>query len=679
MIAISTVLALFSTIILYTNIKIRLVNLFPVAIPYIENCFLYGWIFTIALILTLTLRRMYRSIFKIIIDISKLLIGITSFVFRKREKLSASEIKTEEKGQKLRRAFSWISSMKADKGFNKLQSNKKESKMKDPFIVSIDVLPKNKQNSKTESIGKSKYQAMVKKAFIRVGAMNEEQLKSVRVYNVLEGPQAMLINISLPEGYTVSKLKSTTEDLRHAFDAPSFQIEAAKAGKVNLIIFRKKRKTVLLRDLLENPNVIKAISSYKLPVVVGLSPIGEPIFMDLVDAPHLLVAGATKSGKSWWLNQLLFVLLMVLSPDELSIWIVDPKVVEFGQFKGVPHVERVETDVEASVKLFRNLVIEMENRYRFLHKHQCKNIDHYNLKYPNNKMKYIVVMVDELADLIVQDRKNIIEAIMRLAQKARAAGIHLVNATQRPSAKIIDGDIKANLPSRIVFRLKTQADYSTVLDRDPKTNLMGFGDGIADIEGYFGYKRFQSPGVGPSDIEFEKALEKLIDFWNGKNKKIDDIENINDPKIDEKDIVFSHGHGQKSKSCEEKPKVVPAGKIAEGTTFIRQKNDTDKDEENEDQNKEVDPEAYIRLEILKSFLTTIKQNDDENDIFAPSSNELSKSLGIRKATIIEHYKDLQKEEIIEKHPSRRYVIKSNENELSDMIVNFEDYFEFVAE
>lgn len=698
----SGLLALIATFIIYSNPNNAFNRYFPDLVPYMKDWFIYGWSVALFMIAVVQLYRNYKLILTGFKIVSLTILSIT----RLNTKIDFSEFKVLNKLNKYSKK---INLEQGEKALIKLTGDSKTEKSNYALKAPLDILPINKSKKKERNFSLSKYEAIVKTAFIRVGVMNEEQLHDVKVYEIKEGPRAIQINISLPNGMTVSNLKSKTEDLRHAFDAPSFQVEAGKAGRANLTIFlRDNIKTVLLRDVLERDDIQSFIKEAKLPMIVGLNPIGEPILFDLVKGPHLLVAGATLSGKTWWLIQVLYLLMMKLSPEELEIWIVDPKFVDFAKFKEVPHVKSVETEVSAAVASLERAVKLMDERYRMLEKSKCRNIEQYNAKHPDKKMKYIVITIDEIADLIIQNKESVLVSIARLAQKARAAGIHLINATQRPSVKIIDGDIKANLSSRISFRLKTQQDYTTIFGTGVDTELQGSGDGIADLEGLFGHKRFQSPGVGSNDTEIDLAITKLIKFWNGstdemneiqqKNKKVnlykqDTKKGILDKSSEvesiEKDeeIIFFHG-----KECDDK-KVVPFSNCKAGTGIDNRKlnnenvnlegfeYDDDIDEENINESVEGDIDSYHRLMILKKLkeeLIAVQKNNSEEIVYAPSSNKLCSEIGIRKSTVLEHLSDLLKEGVVEKHPTNnRYMIKIDMDELENMIEDIDSALKFI--
>lgn len=671
-------------------------GMFPSLQRYYMGWFVYGSSTAMLMALLMYLKKLV-ILFRLF---SSLIVKICSI------KISNAEKENKDKGliKSVRRYFGLRKGRLTLEKLDGKTTKGKASKL--DLKVPTEILPETVFKGKGKMMFNiNEYESMVKTAFLRVGIIKESELTEIKVHSVKEGPRAIQINISLPYGMTVSLLKSKTEDLRHAFDAPSFQIESGKAGRALLTVFLKDNvRPVLLREVLEAPEVSKFIHGAQLPIIVGVNPIGDPILFDLVDGPHILVAGATQSGKTWWIIQLLFLFLMKHSPEELAIWIVDPKMVDFKMFKEIPHVECMETEIDKAVELLNQAVQLMEYRYRMIEASNCRNIKHYNQKNPKNKMKYIVIVIDEIADLILQSREQVEVGIARLAQKSRACGIHLVNATQRPSVKIISGDIKANLISRISFKLKTQADYRTVFDNGIEMELQGKGDGMADLEGFFGYKRFQSPAVGKNDLEIDQAMERLIRFWKDKNgeKGNQSVYQNNkkiptDPKGDEggveidpeiipethqfRKITFLHGKKKEYK------KVVPtcdfkAGTAAEAIPLTEKKVvdeylDSVIEEEYEIEPEGSDIDAYHRREILKLIRQELLNNQSREEVYAPSANQLSQEIGIRKSTVLEHLADLQKESALTRHPNRRYIINIDEDELQQLIEDLDKHLLFI--
>lgn len=594
--------------------------------------------------------------------------------------------------------------MQQEKSLNKIQEIiHQEEKAPYSLIVPLDLLPENTGYRENKVLSNVQYEDAVKRAFKRIGLMNEEDIQEVRVKAVKEGPQAVQITITVPDGTTISKIRNESEDLMHAFSVPSIQITPARAGMINIVLFFEQRRFVVLKDILKDAKVQAHIKRAKLPIVIGVNPIGEPICIDLAEEPHLLVAGTTGSGKSVFDEQALITLLMAKSPKELKLVLIDPKIVELDAFKEFPHTLRVATEPRDSAILLKEMCREMDRRYAYMGKKNCRNIDQFYSKYPWQKeeLPLIVILIDELADLMTVAKNEVESSILRIVQKARAAGIHLITATQRPSVDVVTGLIKANLPGRIVFQLNSAADYRTILDKGIQTELMGKGDGIADISKERGYVRFQSPSVGLTENEREQAIERIRNFWiewikkqSNEAEKTDSIaiyrkedenhrESFFVSKAIEKDheLVFKHGSGRLIE------KLVPASDFSEGTsveedeyeefdTFQREEKD-DLFEDTEDENS--DPDVYIRLQILHKIRKEKNKQKGQVIIYAPSSNELTRELGIRKSTVLEHYNDMLKEKILEKHVNRRYIIVASDEDIEQLIESQEKMLQFINE
>ncbi|MFZ5642532.1 MAG: FtsK/SpoIIIE domain-containing protein [Bacillota bacterium] len=345
----------------------------------------------------------------------------------------------------------------------------------------------------------------------------------VVVKEVVDGPAAARIVISLPSGLRLSRIENATRDIQAAIGAPSLQIQAGpSANTAAIIVTHRKKNPVVLIQVLVTEQFKRLLRSGGLPVPVGVNEVGEPVLTDLTRIAHLLVAGATGAGKSWWINAVLITWIMFLGPDRLRLLLIDPKRVELSQYSDFPHVVKVVQEPKEAVFYLKKLVSEMDYRYTLFTAAGVRNISGYRKKTGKN-LPYIACVIDELADLmIVAGKQNVEPLIQRLAQLARACGIHMIVATQRPSVDVITGVVKANLPSRICFRLAKSHDYMTILDDDPRVTLTGKGDGLAAIEGEFGLIRFQSPGVGVSDEQFDTTIEKLKKYW--KDQKVQPAE-----------------------------------------------------------------------------------------------------------------------------------------------------------
>jgi S-DNA-T family DNA segregation ATPase FtsK/SpoIIIE len=270
------------------------------------------------------------------------------------------------------------------------------------------------------------------------------------------------------------------DDLGVVMGTPQLRIVAPIPGKttVGIEVPRPKAEVIALKDVLGDKQFHD--KKNRLPVALGKTTDGVPTFSDLAAMPHLLVAGGTGSGKSVFVNSLIMGFLFRLTPQQLRLILVDPKMLELNVFDGIPHlITNVITDNNIAYNALNWAVQEMDRRYALMAETGSKNIDSFNEKQKgSNKLPFIVIIVDELADLMMSGGKLVEVAITRLAQKARAAGIHLVIATQRPSTDVVTGLIKANMPSRISFKVPSGIDSRTVLDTSGAESLMGRGDSL---------------------------------------------------------------------------------------------------------------------------------------------------------------------------------------------------------
>ncbi|MEW9123597.1 MAG: FtsK/SpoIIIE domain-containing protein [Thermotaleaceae bacterium] len=423
-------------------------------------------------------------------------------------------------------------------------SEEKKEKTVDKKVFELEGYPSSEilpiqPKIKIENTGE-KIAQMLPAALKKIGT-KEEIIEDIKITNVSNGPASALIEIELPDGFTQSQMESTTRNLKAALGVPSLQIiEGSAAGRSGLIVGHEKQAPVYLRSLIETKEFKNAVKKMILPIPVGIDVMGNIVFEDLTKFPHALVAGSTNSGKSVWLNQVIACLAFCKSPKEMQFILVDPKKVEFPMFENLPHVARIETDPQKAVERLNNLVEEMDRRYALFQKARTKNIAGYNEKVKTEeKLPYIVEIVDEFNDLMMVAGASVIEPlIIRLAQLARGAGIHLIIATQRPSVDVITGVIKGNLPTRICFSLKSQSDYSTVFGNQSGINfhLRGRGDGIASIEGRLdGFLRFQGAAVSLNESEEEATIKAIGEYWRSREaefkKDIEGVMNIENTSI----------------------------------------------------------------------------------------------------------------------------------------------------
>jgi S-DNA-T family DNA segregation ATPase FtsK/SpoIIIE len=310
----------------------------------------------------------------------------------------------------------------------------------------------------------------------------------------------------------VNQITALANDMALAMSAPSLRIESPVPGKpfVGIEVPNTSAALVTLRSIVESAQFRRIALKSRLALALGKSVSGEPVIADLAKMPHLLIAGSTGSGKSVALNSIVACLLMHASPEEVRFVMIDPKRVEMAAFSDIPHLafSSIVTDVDKVVPTLTAVIHEMEARYRRFSSIGVRNIDSYN-KHPKRSMKlpYWVVIIDELADLMMAAPYEVEKQICRLAQLARATGIHLIVATQRPSVDVVTGLIKANFPTRIAFAMSSQVDSRTILDIAGAEKLLGRGDMLYLPTDAAKPRRLQ--GVYVSDQE----IDRLVEFW----------------------------------------------------------------------------------------------------------------------------------------------------------------------
>ncbi|MFH1317927.1 MAG: DNA translocase FtsK 4TM domain-containing protein [Candidatus Omnitrophota bacterium] len=323
-----------------------------------------------------------------------------------------------------------------------------------------------------------------------------------KVVSVQKGPVVTMYELQPQSGVKIQKISALADDIALAMKSSSVRVVAPMPGRgtVGVEIPNEIKLLVSLREVLEEKAFIKASS--KLSLVIGKDVSGNPVVADLKEMPHLLIAGATGAGKTVCVNSLISSILFKAKPDEVKFILIDPKMVELASFGGIPHL--IHPIISESKKAFVALnwaVEEMEKRYRMLADAGVRNIDIYNSNRSKDRMPYIVIIVDELADLMLVARESIETAIQRLAQLSRAVGIHLVLATQRPSVDVITGVIKANFPARISFKVAAKVDSRTVLDAMGADKLLGKGDLLFLKPGALKLIRAQGSFMDDEDID----------------------------------------------------------------------------------------------------------------------------------------------------------------------------------
>ncbi|WP_279326806.1 DNA translocase FtsK [Bacillus litorisediminis] len=329
-----------------------------------------------------------------------------------------------------------------------------------------------------------------------------------KVVNYSQGPSVTRFEVSPEPGVKVNKITNLTDDLKLSLAARDIRMEAPIPGKhtIGIEIPNLKSRPVHLREITEHPKFIESPSP--LTVALGLSITGEPVVTDLKKMPHGLIAGATGSGKSVCINSILVSLLYKAHPDQVKLLLIDPKMVELTPYNGIPHlVSPVITDVKAATSSLKWAVQEMESRYDEFAKTGVRDIEKYNQLYPEDTLPYVVIVIDELADLMMVAPADVEDAICRIAQKARACGIHLIIATQRPSVDVITGLIKANVPTRIAFSVSSQVDSRTIIDVSGAERLLGKGDMLFLENGASKPVRLQ--GTFVSDTEIDAVVQHV--------------------------------------------------------------------------------------------------------------------------------------------------------------------------
>ncbi len=342
------------------------------------------------------------------------------------------------------------------------------------------------------------------------GAVLEETLQSfsvdAKVVHTTKGPSVTRFEIQPGRGVKVTKITGLTDDIKLALAAKDIRIEAPIPGKntIGIEVPNRTSTPVFLREILRRNSFIRSDSP--LTVALGLDISGQPIVTDLKKMPHGLVAGATGSGKSVCINSVLVSLLFKATPDEVKLMLIDPKMVELAPYNGLPHlVTPVITDAKQATAALKWVVLEMERRYELFSQKGVRDVGRYNDLYSESPdqpaLPFILVVIDELADLMMVSPQEVEDAICRIAQKARACGIHLLLATQRPSVDVITGLIKANIPTRIAFSVSSQTDSRTILDMGGAERLLGKGDMLFHENGSPKPVRVQGTFVSDQEIE----------------------------------------------------------------------------------------------------------------------------------------------------------------------------------
>jgi S-DNA-T family DNA segregation ATPase FtsK/SpoIIIE len=369
-----------------------------------------------------------------------------------------------------------------------------------------------------------------------------------RVTQINPGPVVTTFEFKPEAGIKYSRIIGLTEDLCLALKAESILIERIPGkSTIGIEVPNDRRETIALREIIEATEFTNSPS--KLTLAMGRDLHGRIRVTDLASMPHLLIAGSTGTGKSVFINSLMMSILYKASPDDVKMVLVDPKRLELNLYEGIPHlIAPVVTDPKIASNVLRNATREMENRLKLLAQRGVRNIDQYNRTFQKQQslslfdnaeesehkpLPYLVIIIDELADLMMVDTNNVEESITRLAQMARAVGIHLILATQRPSVDVITGLIKANFPARISFRVASKVDSRTILDSNGSESLLGKGDMLYLPAGSARLHRIHGPLVS------EDEIVAVCDFWRQQAQAKYNEQLLEAPKDDDGNVVAS--------------------------------------------------------------------------------------------------------------------------------------------
>lgn len=508
---------------------------------------LFGYIGTYVLLSTILLIGLLLWSDLLLLSVLQKIKGFILRIFRQKEKpLLEEDYFEEQEGEIVENIFTDYPTeeVAATESMNEFTSEKK--------TTNKNVLKKEKQLTKPETFTTENYRLPstkllkdskhLKKKPGNKSMLLEETLASfsvkARVIKVSHGPTITRYELQPASGVKVSRIVSLADDIALALAAPGVRIEAPIPGKaaVGIEVPHQKNSMVRAKDILAANEFSRAKS--KLALALGMGIDGKPIIADLTQMPHLLVAGATGSGKSVCINTIITSILFKATPEEVKLLLIDPKKVELSTYQGLPHLfAPVVTDPKKAASVLKLVINEMENRYEVFSSSGARGITSYNKKAaPEEHMPYIVVIIDELSDLMMVAANEVEDNICRLAQMARAAGIHLVIATQRPSVDVITGLIKANIPSRISFAVYSQTDSRTVLDMGGAEKLLGRGDMLFAPVGSQKPQRIQGAFIDNDEInrtvdfvknqadpEYEVQLEEIDEIKLALDQDTDEL------------------------------------------------------------------------------------------------------------------------------------------------------------
>ena len=448
-----------------------------------------------------------------------------------KEKVEETELKSKDKKiEAPKKKIKLLPARKKERNFNMegiINKKGKDKKVKADKVKGENyTVPPLDLLTRSKPVDVKQLEEITNKTAIKLEETLKEFGIKAKVINIYVGPVITRFELQPAPGIKISKIVNLSDNIALALAAPRVRIIAPIPGKaaVGVEIPNQHRSMVTLGDLLSEPSMAKSYTPIEFALGKDIS--GNPVKINLKDAPHLLIAGATGSGKSVCLNSLICSLVYKFSPDVLRFIMVDPKMVELKVYNGIPHLlTDVITKPKESIIILKYLVAEMDKRYTMLDRVGARDIDKYNEK-EGKRMKeglprlpYIVVIIDEFADLMMVVSKEIEDLIARLAQKARAVGIHLILATQRPSVDVITGIIKANFPTRIAFQVASKIDSRTILDTIGAEKLLGKGDMLLSLGTKPGLTRIQGAFIS------EEEVEKIIDFII-LNNRFEDIEYV---------------------------------------------------------------------------------------------------------------------------------------------------------
>src|SRR3989339_235290 len=441
----------------------------------------------------------------------------------------------------------------------------------DPYVVpSMDLLAEHEQQER--KISQEEIQANADRLI--------EKLKDFkiqgRIGEVCPGPVVTRYELELAPGTKVAKVESLSLDLAIAMAVEKIRISLVPGkAAIGIELPNVHREKVFIKNVLTSKEFAQTDSQIKL--VVGKDIAGKPFVVDLVKMPHMLIAGTTGSGKSMCTNSFLASILLAKSPDEVKLILVDPKVVEMNLYNGIPHLlSNVITNPKEAVSALKWGVAEMERRYQMLAKAICRNIAQFNDKVKDGsimttsideadkkRMPYIVIIIDELADLMCNCGKELEEEIVRLAQKARAVGIHLILATQRPEAKVVTGLIKSNMPSRVALTVNSAMDSRIIIDERGAEELLMYGDML--------YKSAEMPQVKRIHGTYIETMESeaLVEFVKNQNVKRDKMLSFEQEHRKAQLTLGAAGYGGEMSELMEAAKIIVSRQI--GSTSLLQR------------------------------------------------------------------------------------------------------------